>query len=272
VGHFYEEGNLNGATENLNGTGLPTMSDFLVVNNVTKRFGGLTANQNISFSIDRGQIIGLIGPNGAGKSTLFNCISCYYNANGGSILYKGRDIARENPESVCRMGIGRTFQIVRVFKEMTVLENIMIGAFLKNTALKAAEAKAREVAELFGLTGKLDVVSSSLTIAEQKRLEVARAYATEPELLLLDEAMAGLNIQEVREAIGLVLKLRASGLTLILVEHVMEGIMPIADKVVVLDYGEKIAEGLPNEVINNDRVIQAYFGEKYNAKRRKSAA
>lgn len=248
------------------------MSDFLVVNNVTKRFGGLTANHDISFNVGKGQIIGLIGPNGAGKSTLFNCISCFYNANAGSILYKGQDITRKSPEAVCRMGVGRTFQIVRVFKEMTVLENIMIGSFLKHAAKKAAEAKAREVAELFGFSEKLGIVSSSLTIAEQKRLEVARAYATEPELLLLDEAMAGLNIQEIRESIGLVLKLRESGLTLILVEHVMEGIMPIADKVVVLDYGEKIAEGLPNEVINNERVIQAYFGEKYNAKRRKSAA
>ena len=170
------------------------------------------------------------------------------------------------------MGVGRTFQIVRVFKDMTVLENIMIGSFLKHTTTKAAEARAREVAELFGFSEKLGIVSSSLTIAEQKRLEVARAYATEPGLLLLDEAMAGLNIQEVRESIGLMLKLRESGLTLILVEHVMEGIMPIADKIVVLDYGEKIAEGLPNEVVNNERVIQAYFGEKYNAKRRKSAA
>jgi branched-chain amino acid transport system ATP-binding protein len=248
------------------------MSDFLVVNNLTKRFGGLTANHDISFTVEKGQIIGLIGPNGAGKSTLFNCISCYYNANSGSILYKGRDITKKSPESVCRLGVGRTFQIVRVFKDMTVLENIMIGSFLKHTATKTAEARAREVAELFGFSEKLGIVSSSLTIAEQKRLEVARAYATEPELLLLDEAMAGLNIQEVRESIGLMLKLRESGLTLILVEHVMEGIMPIADKIVVLDYGEKIAEGLPNEVVNNERVIQAYFGEKYNAKRRKSAA
>ncbi|HEX7504361.1 MAG TPA: ABC transporter ATP-binding protein [Syntrophales bacterium] len=248
------------------------MSDFLVVNNLTKRFGGLMANHDISFTVRKGQIIGLIGPNGAGKSTLFNCISCYYNANSGSILYKGQDITKKSPESVCRLGVGRTFQIVRVFKEMTVLENIMIGSFLKHTTTKAAEARAREVAELFGFSEKLGIVSSSLTIAEQKRLEVARAYATEPELLLLDEAMAGLNIQEVRESIGLMLKLRESGLTLILVEHVMEGIMPIADKIVVLDYGEKIAEGLPNEVVNNERVIQAYFGEKYNAKRRKSAA
>ena len=248
------------------------MSDFLVVNNLTKRFGGLMANHDISFTVGKGQIIGLIGPNGAGKSTLFNCISCYYNANSGSILYKGLDITKKSPESVCRLGVGRTFQIVRVFKDMTVLENIMIGSFLKHTTTKAAEVKAGEVAELFGFSGKLSIVSSSLTIAEQKRLEVARAYATEPELLLLDEAMAGLNIQEVRESIGLMLKLRESGLTLILVEHVMEGIMPIADKIVVLDYGEKIAEGLPNEVVNNERVIQAYFGEKYNAKRRKSAA
>lgn len=242
--------------------------DMLIIDNITKRFGGLMANQNVSFSIAEGEIIGLIGPNGAGKSTLFNCISCYYNADGGRILFHGADISKKTPEAICRMGIGRTFQIVRIFKEMTVRENIMIGAFLKHVKLCDATAKAEETADLFGFTEKLALPAGSLTISDQKRLEVARVFATEPQVLLLDEMMAGLNIQEVRETTDLILKLRDMGITLVLVEHVMEGIMPIANRVIVLDYGEKIAEGTPDEVVNNDKVIQAYFGKKYHAKRR----
>ncbi len=157
---------------------------------------------------------------------------------------------------------------MRIFKEMSVLENIMIGAFLRNASRSRAESKARETAELFGFTDKLNLKSSSLTISEQKRLEVARVFATGPELLLLDEMMAGQNVREVKESVELVLKLRSMGMTLILVEHVMEGIMPIADRVIVLDNGEKIAEGSPSDVVNDDRVIQAYFGDKYHARRR----
>jgi branched-chain amino acid transport system ATP-binding protein len=242
-------------------------AEILVIENVTKRFGGLTANENISFSMREGEIIGLIGPNGAGKSTLFNCISCFYNADGGRITFKGQEITSKNPESICRMGIGRTFQIVRIFRDMTVLENIMIGAFLRNPRRKDAKAKAEEVAGIFRFKDKLLVKAASLTISEQKRLVVARVFATGPEVMLLDEMMAGLNIQEIRESVELVLRLREMGITLVLVEHVMEGIMPIANRVVVLDYGEKIAEGTPDEVINNEKVIEAYFGQKY-AKRR----
>ena len=248
------------------------MKEILTLQNVTKRFGGLLANQNISLTIGEGEIIGLIGPNGAGKSTLFNCISCYYNADGGRITYEGMDITKKTPEAICRLGIGRTFQIVRIFKEMTVLENIMIGAFLKHARRKDAEAKAKETAALFGFTDKLHLRAASLTISEQKRLEVARVFATNPRVLLLDEMMAGLNIQEVHDTTDLILKLRDMGLTLVLVEHVMEGIMPISNRVVVLDYGEKIAEGTPNEVVNNEKVIQAYFGKKYHAKRREHTA
>lgn len=248
------------------------MKEILTLQNVTKRFGGLSANQNISLTIGEGEIIGLIGPNGAGKSTLFNCISCYYNADGGRIVYEGTDITKKTPEAICRLGIGRTFQIVRIFKEMTVLENIMIGAFLKHTRRKDAEAKAKETAALFGFTDKLPLQAASLTISEQKRLEVARVFATNPRVLLLDEMMAGLNIQEVHDTTDLILKLRDMGLTLVLVEHVMEGIMPISNRVVVLDYGEKIAEGTPNEVVNNEKVIRAYFGKKYHAKRREHTA
>lgn len=245
--------------------------DILIVENVTKRFGGLTANQNISFDMNKGEIIGLIGPNGAGKSTLFNCISCYYNANEGRIIYKGTDITRKNPEIICRLGIGRTFQIVRTFKDMTVLENIMIGAFLRYPNRRKAESKSREAAAIFGFADRLDLPAVSLTISEQKRLEVAKVFTTEPEIMLLDEMMAGLNINEVRETVELVLKLRDMGISLVLVEHVMEGIMPIANRVVVLDSGEKIAEGTPAEVIVNEKVIEAYFGQKY-AKRRQNSA
>ena len=171
------------------------------------------------------------------------------------------------PEAVCSRGIGRTFQIVRVFKEMTVLENIMIGAFLKHEKTKDAHARAVEVAGLFGFSDQSSSKAASLTISEQKRLEVARAFATEPEMLLLDEVMAGLNIQEVRETTDLVVRLKGLGITLILVEHVMEGIMPIADRVVVLDYGRENRRGAPGEIVNDEKVIKAYLGEKY-AKRR----
>jgi branched-chain amino acid transport system ATP-binding protein len=242
-------------------------AEILLVDNVIKRFGGLTANVNISFSVKKGEIVGLIGPNGAGKSTLFNCISCFYNADGGRIVFKGQEITRKDPETICRMGIGRTFQIVRIFKDMNVLENIMIGAFLRNPRRKDAQARSEEVAGIFRFTDKLFANTASLTISEQKRLEVARVFATGPEVMLLDEMMAGLNVHEIGESVELVLRLRDMGITVVLVEHVMEGIMPIANRVVVLDYGEKIAEGTPEEVTANEKVIEAYFGKKY-AKRR----
>ena len=245
------------------------MNGILRLENVTKRFGGLSANSNVSFTVNSGEVIGLIGPNGAGKSTLFNCISCFYRATEGRIFFKDKEITDKNPEKICKMGIGRTFQIVRIFKNMTVLENIMIGAFLRHETRQNAEAKARQVGEFFGFSQKFDLKAASLTISDQKRLEMARIFATEPEILLLDEVMAGLNILEVRETTDLILKLKSMGHTLILVEHVMEGIMPISDRVVVLHYGEKIAEGPPAEIIHDEKVIKAYLGEKY-AKRREN--
>jgi branched-chain amino acid transport system ATP-binding protein len=242
------------------------MNGILALEGVTKRFGGLLANRRISFSANKGEIIGLIGPNGAGKSTLFNCIACFYEADEGRVLYKGTEITHKTPEETCALGIGRTFQIVRIFREMSVLENIMTGAFLRHPKRKGAEKKAEDVGALFGFTEKLHASASSLTISEQKRLEVARIYATGPEIMLLDEMMAGLNIQEVRETVELIRRLKAMGVTLIMVEHVMEAIMPVSDRVVVLNYGEKIAEGPPGEITRDPEVIKAYLGEKYYAK------
>ena len=234
---------------------------------MTKRFGGLTANQDISFSVEKGDVIGLIGPNGAGKSTLFNCISCFYRASAGRILFRGEEITNDTPEAACRKGIGRTFQIVRIFKEMSVLENIMIGAFLKYDKTKAAANRAEGGRGSFSasLQGSAEQ-AGSLTISEQKRLEVARAFATGPEILLLTRLWQG-EYRRGAETTELMGRLKSLGMTLLLVEHVMEGIMPVADKVVVLDYGRKIAEGPPSEIVKDEKVIKAYLGVKYAERR-----
>jgi len=240
---------------------------FLSVQRVTKRFGGLLANDDISLAMEEGEILGLIGPNGAGKSTLFNCIAGYYPATSGRIEFLGREITGMSPESICRAGIGRTFQLVRVFKEMTVLENVMVGAFRFTARPEEARRYAREVIDRLGLSAKADAGAMNLTVSEQKRVQLARALATRPRLLLLDEVMAGLNPQETGEAVRLVRSLREDGITMIVVEHVMEVVMPISDRVVVLDYGKKIAEGNPKEIVRDEKVIKAYLGEKRGAAR-----
>src|SRR5450756_252107 len=241
---------------------------FLEVKELTKRFGGLVANDKVTLTIDEGQIIGLIGPNGAGKTTLFNCIAGVYNPEGGSILFDGKDITRGTPERVCQAGVARTFQIVRVFKGMTVLDNVMVGSYLRSMSTSAARSHAIEILRFTGLYPKRDTMSSALTIANKKRLELARALATQPRLLMLDEVMAGLNSTECQEAVEIIRTINQQGVTILMVEHVMEIIMPISNRLVVLDYGKKIDEDVPERVSTNPEVIRAYLGDKYVARSR----
>jgi len=237
------------------------MSPLLVVDNLGKRFGGLAANEAISFQLEAGQIVGLIGPNGAGKTTLFNCIAGFYPPSEGTIHFLGHDITGLPSARMAKLGIARTFQIVRSFGSLSVLENVMVGAMLRNKRVPVARARARAALEFCGLGDRLGVIASNLTVAEQRRMEVARALATEPKLLLLDETMAGLTPSEVQDAVRLVRAIQARGIACLIVEHVMEGIMPIADHMVVLDYGRKIAEGTPEEISRNPAVLAAYLGE-----------
>ncbi len=239
---------------------------LLEVKGVTKRFGGLVANDRIDMAVGKGEIVGLIGPNGAGKTTLFNCIAGLYPVTEGSVIFSGRDVTGLAPEQRCLLGIGRTFQLVRVFKEMTVLENVMVAAFSRRGRLGAAKEKAGEILRFVGLSNKSDQTAGGLTVADKKRLEFAKALATEPSLLMLDEVLSGLNRSETAEAVELVKSVRDSGVSVLMVEHVMEAIMPVSDRVVVLDYGRKIAEDKPENVIHNQEVIAAYLGAKYHAK------
>lgn len=238
---------------------------LLEVTGLTMRFGNLAANDNVSFNVHRGEIVALIGPNGAGKTTCFNCISGFLRPTAGRVVFDGIDITGMRPYHICRLGLTRTFQIVKTLRDMTVEESVMTGAFLRARGKREAREVAAEVLELTGLLDKRAKPGRGLTIAERKRLEIARALATRPKLLMLDEAMAGLNPTEIKDAMDLCLRLREAGLTLVVVEHIMEAIMPISDRVIVLSSGQKIAEGTPEEVTANEDVIKAYLGEKYHA-------
>jgi branched-chain amino acid transport system ATP-binding protein len=220
------------------------------------------ANQDVSFTIDTGEIVGLIGPNGAGKTTLFNCITGYMHPEDGRIQFGGADITRARPAAVCDRGIARTWQVVRTFGRMTVLENIVCGALKRTNRVGAARARAMRLLEFTGLAGKEDMPAANLTLADKKRLEIARALATEPRMLLLDEAMSGLTPAETADAVRLVRRIHGElGVALCVVEHVMEVVMPLSQRVIVLDSGKKLIEGLPQEIVRNEQVIKAYLGE-----------
>jgi branched-chain amino acid transport system ATP-binding protein len=233
--------------------------------NLSMHFGELAALQNINLSVEEGEILGLIGPNGAGKTTFFNCVTGFLNATRGDIFFKGQNITRLGPHRICHLGICRTFQIVQSFHEMTVLENIMMGAFCRHAGTAASMARAEEVLEITGLKDKRQQIAGSLTLADQKRIELARTIATRPTVVLLDEVMAGLNPAETDEAVELIRKIHGMGFTLVVVEHVMEVIMDISQRIAVFDSGELIVEGPPEKVVRDERVIQAYLGEDYHA-------
>ena len=237
---------------------------LLNVINLTKDFGGVTANNHISLEIEKGEIIGLIGPNGAGKTTLFNCIVGYHRPNQGEILFKGKDITGLKPFQTNREGIGRTFQIMSISGDLTLLENVMIGSFCKTSDRRVARQEATEILDLLELQEVSEAFMNELPVATQKRVGLAMALATKPVLLMLDEVASGLNPKETEEMVALLQKIyRMKGLTLFLTEHVMEVVMPISQRVIVLDGGEKIAEGRPQDIVNNEQVIKAYLGAKY---------
>ncbi|MDH5696375.1 MAG: ABC transporter ATP-binding protein [Dehalococcoidia bacterium] len=231
---------------------------------VTKYFGGLAAVSHVDFHVDQGEVIGLIGPNGAGKTTLFNLISAALLLKSGVIKFKGEKISGLKPHQICRMGVARTFQEVKIFSNMPVLENVLLGSlFGTSTGMSSADAarEATELLEFVELSAAKATPAKDLTLANQKRLEVARALATKPELLLLDELMAGLNPTEVVQAMELVTRIRDKGITIFMIEHVMKAIMSVCDRIMVLHHGEKIAEGTPQEIVTSKTVVEVYLGE-----------
>ncbi len=238
---------------------------LLEIRNVSKSFGGLAALTKVSYSVNKGEILGLIGPNGAGKTTLFNVVNGFYPPTRGEVLFKGGKISDLQPYQICKLGIGRTFQVVRPLRRMTVLDNVIASAFLRAKNKKEAEEIALGTLRFTGLHEDCNVLSKGLPLGKRKKLEISRSLATQPEMLLLDESFAGLNPSEQNELIDIIRKVKARGITIMIIEHHMKVIMSLSDRVVVLNYGEKIAEGTPKEIGSNPLVIEAYLGEAESA-------
>jgi branched-chain amino acid transport system ATP-binding protein len=237
------------------------MSALLEVRGVSRFFGGLAALSDVSFSLEQGEILGLIGPNGAGKTTMFNCVNGFYPPSRGEVFFKGERISGLKPYQICQRGMARTFQVVRPLQRMSTLDNVVASAFLRAKSKHAAVEKAEEVLKFTNLWEVRDMLSKGLPLGLRKRLEIARALATEPELLLLDEACAGLNPSELDESIAIIRRIKERGITIMIIEHHMKVIMSISDRIVVLNYGQKLAEGTPGEISRNPQVIEAYLGE-----------
>lgn len=237
--------------------------NMLEVKQLTKDFGGLRAIDSLDLTIGKQEILGLIGPNGAGKSTAFNCIAGVYAPTMGDVYFEGSRINGQKPWVLCKKGIARTFQIVKPFATKTVLYNVMVGSFANTNKRSEAKEKAMQILEFLQFADKKDIRAGNLTIADRKRLEIARALATEPKLLLLDEVMAGLRPSEVDELVDMVRRLRQSGITIFVIEHIMRAIMALSDRIVVIHFGRKIAEGSPEKVASDENVIKAYLGGEY---------
>jgi branched-chain amino acid transport system ATP-binding protein len=238
---------------------------ILELTKVKKSFGGIKAVEEFSLSVAEGEILGLIGPNGAGKSTLFNCIAGVFPATSGEIVFRGEKINNQRPWDLCRKGLARTFQIVKPFATRSVLYNVMVGAFATTDKRAEAERRALDVLRHLHMEDRKDMRAGNLTIADRKRLEIARALATRPKLLLLDEVMAGLRPTEVDEMVAIIKRLREDGMTIFVIEHIMRAIMALSDRIAVLHFGTKIAEGPPQEVAHDERVVKAYLGDDYGA-------
>ena len=241
------------------------MNALLSIAGVTRRFGGLTANSNVNIDVPKGEILGLIGPNGAGKSTLFNIIAGAIPPSEGRIFMHGKDITGMDAPKRCAAGIARTFQVVKSFESMSVIENVMIGSFVRTPSAAKAREKAAEVLEFVELDSRANSLAGELTPPEKRRLEMARALATEPELLLLDEVMTGLTPTEAQKGVALIRRVRDKGVTILMVEHVMEIVMPLVDRAVVLHLGKVLAEGSPKDVVRDEAVINAYLGDRHRA-------